>query len=444
MHDFLFFRAPSPLSTALLVLSLSSACADSKAPVASDESPAEGNPDAGETNPLASGGKVHDASLDAGSPRRTSDAGSPDGGHKSEPTGSSLDASADASSAVVDAGITLRPFPTNGEVLKAPDKKWTYIEFPDTQCRDGSKAGIAVSLESSSKKLMIFLEGGGACFDPISCLANPANTSGMQAEQTAGIWDRSNSQNPVRDWNFVYVPYCTGDTHAGAKPDGMVAGVGPQKFVGYLNMQKFLNRIVPTFKDATDVLLTGISAGGFGAAQNAVLVQRAFSNVKVRAVDDSGPPLSKDAIAPCLQDKWRTTWGLDQSYLDDCGADCPKKDDFAQDYGLFLAKTFADRSSGLIESAQDSIISGFFGAGLNNCTGVVLLTPVPGDVFQKDLLAFREKVKPYSSFSTYIPSGTQHTWLSNPTFYTGTAGGTKLVDWFTKIVNNEVPGHVGP
>lgn len=429
---------------ALFVLCLSlfalAGCADEPAVAAdsdsSNEDEATDEDDEGSTARLDAATRKP---VDASKPRPLSDAGgATDAGEKRDGS-ATLDNNLDAGGR-----LGLPPFETNGAVIEAADKKWTYIEFPDTQCRDGSKAGIAVSKNSASKKLMIFLEGGGACFDAQTCLANPANVGRQTAEKTTGVFDRANSNNPVRDWNIVYVPYCTGDTHAGDNAGFNVPGVGPQQFVGYANMKKFLDRVVPTFQDATDVLLTGVSAGGFGAAQNAVLVQRAFSRVKVKAIDDSGPPLSKLAIPECLQDIWRKSWGLDKTFLADCGASCPNPKDYAQDYGLFLAKTFSDRSSGLIEAAQDGIISGFFGIGANNCTGILLLTAVPGATFQKELLAFREKVKPYSSFSTYIPAGTQHTWLSSASFYTGAVGGTKLVDWFGKIINDQVPGHVGP
>ncbi len=334
---------------------------------------------------------------------------------------------------------------THGAPLQAPDRTWTYVEFPDTHCRDGSPAGVSVSLNASSKKVMIFLEGGGACFDSVTCGNNPTNTAMQQAEKTAGMFNRMQAANPVKDWNFVDVPYCTGDTHGGTKADGTVDGVaGTQQFVGYLNMQAFLQRIVPTFPDATDVLVTGVSAGGFGAAVTFILVQRAFPNVKVRMIDDSGPPMSAAVIPECLQHKWRVTWGYDQSILADCGASCTNPDDFSQAAALGMAKTFDDRPLGLIESARDSVIAGFYGAGLNNCTGIPLLNSVPPDVFQADLLAYREKVRPYPSMNTYIPDSTQHTWLATDGLYTASAGGVNLIDWVTKIINGENPGHAGP
>ncbi|MDB4984958.1 MAG: uncharacterized protein JWN04_136 [Myxococcaceae bacterium] len=332
-----------------------------------------------------------------------------------------------------------------GKPFTAPDKTWTWIDFPDSFCRDGSTAGIAVSLNSASDDLMIYLEGGGACFDSLSCLANPTTAPHGGPSANDGVFDRSNALNPVRDMNFVYVPYCSGDVHAGTNPSSMVPGVaGTQKFVGRLNIEAFLKRVVPTFPNAKKVVLTGISAGGFGAAASAVPVQRAFPNIKIALIDDSGPPLSSKYVTPCLQKTWRELWGLDNSMLADCGSDCKNKDDFLLDFALHLAATYSDRKAGLLESAQDGIISGFFGAGMNNCTGIVLLTPIPGDQYQQGLVEFRDAVKAYPNFATFYPPGTQHTWLGGASFYTLTVGGTKLVDWVSNIIADKPIQNVGP
>src|SRR6185312_8681365 len=74
----------------------------------------------------------------------------------------------------------LPPFVATGTAITAPEGTWTWVPFPDTSCRDGSSAGIAVSLKSASSKLVIFVQGGGACFDAVTCAVNPANTGGPQ------------------------------------------------------------------------------------------------------------------------------------------------------------------------------------------------------------------------------------------------------------------------
>jgi hypothetical protein len=418
--------------------------------------PDGGGVDAGDASqvgaPADGGATDRDAASDAGI---TSDASiSSDAGVTSDASISSdaetpRDASMDSGEPVGLAGTGLTAMVTSGQAISAADKKWTYVEFPDTSCRDGSRAGVTLYRNSASKKLMFFFEGGGACFDDLTCAANPAAVDATdRSGPTGGILDMNRTQNPFKDWNVVYVPYCTGDVFGGTKPSGNVPGVGPQKFVGYLNTAAFLQRIAPTFRDATDLLVTGVSAGGFGAASNVIQIQRAFPNVRGKLIDDSGPPMSGKVIAPCLQKKWRDTWGLDQSMLKECGASCTKPDEFTFDFGLHLAKTFQGRFSGLIEAAEDGIISGFFGAGSDflgggPCSGAALLTPVDAKVFHEGLLAFREALKPYTTFGTYIPPGTQHTWLMGDSFYTANVDGVSLLQWVKNIIDEKSATHVG-
>jgi len=327
---------------------------------------------------------------------------------------------------------------------KAFEREWEWLEPDGAFCRDGSRAPLAVSVNPDSKDLMIFLEGGGACYDKATCLGS-FSTVGHQFLLMGGLFDETVPNNPVKGWNMVYVPYCTGDSHAGTNPSGDVPG-GPsgQKFVGYTNMGVFLKTIVPMFPNLERVLLTGISAGGFGASANAVQVMEAFpKDVKGILIDDSGPAMANKYLSSCLQDRWRTLWGLDDSMLKDCGDACPNKDDFMVDFSKHLAATYSDRKSGIIESSEDGIIRGFFGVGQNNCTASIT-DLVPAAAFTEGLLDFRSQLSAYPNFYTYYPNSMQHTWLSSPSLYSYSIGDVALVDWVTAIINDQPTSNVGP
>ena len=51
--------------------------------------------------------------------------------------------------------------------LSTPTLQWTYVEVPGTVCMNGDTAGFGVSLNPDSKNVMIYLEGGGACFNDL-------------------------------------------------------------------------------------------------------------------------------------------------------------------------------------------------------------------------------------------------------------------------------------
>ena len=284
---------------------------------------------------------------------------------------------------------------------------WNWVDFPNAFCRDGTPTGIGINPSTTgSKKLMIFLEGGGACFND-ACDFTALSVPFIPPPD--GIFDRSNHDNPVRDWNMVYVPYCTGDIHAGSAPNANVAGVGTQQFVGYTNVTHYLSRIVPTFPDMQRVLLTGQSAGGFGAALDYVQVARAFGSVPVDLLDDSGPLMANPYLAACLETNMANLWGFTNTVIaQDCGADCT---DVGNDLALYwkhLPKTFPNSRFGFIDSTGDSTISSFFGFGANNCTGFQAVSP---SQYEAGLLGMRSAVASDSNAGLFIYGGTDHTTL---------------------------------
>ena len=333
------------------------------------------------------------------------------------------------------------PLPDAGEGV------WQWVDFPESRCRDGSSTGIGVR-RGSSDKLVIFFEGGGACFNGFTCLANlgsfglPDFNSWRFGAGQGGIFDTSHEDNPVRDWSFVYVPYCTGDVHAGSNSDIEIADVqGRQQFHGYTNVELFLGRIVPSFGDASHVLVTGVSAGGFGAGFNYHRIARIFTG-KVTLLDDSGPAMRDPYLAPCLQRMWRDAWGLDDTIPVTC-EDC-----WAEDGGSiselvrWIGMRHPQQRMGLISSEHDRTISTFFSFGLDECAGLGAI--YPSNRFRDGLYDFVDAVlKPTGNWSTYLIPGTDHTWIGHWMLYDTEVDGVRLVDWVSDLLDGEVT-HVEP
>lgn len=238
---------------------------------------------------------------------------------------------------------------------------WKFFEIPGTRCIDGTPGGFGVNYNPGSTKLAIFLEGGGACFNG---LCDSLHTWGPDLPTSAsGIYDRNNTANPVRDWSWVYVPYCSGDVYAG-QAETMLGGQ-MRYFYGYSNITAFLERIVPTFT-VDQVLLTGSSAGGFGSSINYPQTQRAFGDVPVVLINDSAPPMSNAVYPDCLQETWRTVWGLDKTVLAECGADCDDPKAFSDDFLAHIRNTFPNMRGGLYSTLSDQTIRSFAGYGWTN------------------------------------------------------------------------------
>jgi hypothetical protein len=136
-------------------------------------------------------------------------------------------------------------------------------------CADGSPYTYWVR-HADPTKVVFFLQGGGGCFDATTCAFDSrAYQVSIGADDdpstfTQGVFDFANPRNPLADYSMVYVPYCTGDVHSGDKEQDY-EGLSI-KHVGRRNVAAYLKRLVPTFKDADRVVLTGSSAGGSSRA----------------------------------------------------------------------------------------------------------------------------------------------------------------------------------
>lgn len=319
---------------------------------------------------------------------------------------------------------------------------WAWFDFPNvTFCRDGSTAGLAVNPSpSGSKKVMFFFEGGGACFDLITCALNNGHVE-HKSGGSGGVFDRSNPDNPFADYTYAFVPYCTGDVHAGNKYNGNIANVGAQKFVGYLNSEYFLKKIAATFPNTERLVVTGESAGGFGAAANFLQAVRIFPSIPVNLVDDSGPFMRSPTLPTCLQKRWQDTYGFDGSIIAECGEDCVGK----ADYLTALAQRVMSKSKsalGLISATGDETIRLFFGFGANNCKG--LPSSVSVSAYTEGLADITTQFASYTNFGAFLYEGTNHTVLSGGKFYSTVVDGKSTAQWVRGIVDTDTVSNVGP
>jgi hypothetical protein len=163
-------------------------------------------------------------------------------------------------------------------------------------------------------------------------------------------------------------------------------------------------------------------------------------------LDDSGPGMSTDYIAPCLQRRWRTLFGFDRTALADCGADCPNPDAYTQDLALHVIEN-PRLHGGLLSSIEGGLNPYILGYGLDDCSADpgAVAEPLPADRYRQGLVEFRELARTRSSsFGTYYVPGSVHTFTRRPEFYTIEVGGVRLVDWVRGLIDAQPAAHVGP
>jgi len=172
-----------------------------------------------------------------------------------------------------------------------------YSQQSGARCLDGSVSGYyfeAASATENATKWVFFLEGGGACWTYTDCKQRSLTALGSSNLWTATHTDTSNvlssnvSNNPAwATWNHVYVPYCGGDVHSGQKN---TTTWNELYFSGYLTVRAVFNQLINQngLKGATQVLLSGSSAGGIGTFVHANGLFDLLPNALVKAEPQGG------------------------------------------------------------------------------------------------------------------------------------------------------------
>ena len=133
------------------------------------------------------------------------------------------------------------------------------------------------------KKLVIAFDGGGACWDPLTCLGSvlagdsvydtTVDETPAALDAADGLGNRDNPDNPVADYFQVLIPYCSGDLHTGSRDTQyFLPGFGSWTIHhrGYDNVVAVLEWLIDYYTHQVghpprDVFVTGASAGGYGA-----------------------------------------------------------------------------------------------------------------------------------------------------------------------------------
>lgn len=312
--------------------------------------------------------------------------------------------------------------------IEAPADTWTWVPFPDSACGNGTPAGIGVNLRPGSRKLVIFLMGGGGCWDAATCLGLGTATH-IQDDYTASTFrqeiggaarlfllDRANMQNPMRDANLVYVPYCTGDIHGGDRVQRYNFGGNqvPVYHVGARNLTSYLRRLVRTLPNPEHVVLTGSSAGGFGAGIHWWRVADAWPGVRVDLVDDSGPPVTPPAFR---WTQWQRAWNLQLP------PGCPTCSERLESLVEYYTQRFRLPSRmALLSYLQDRTISGYFS--------------VQPNAFETQLRDLgRNQFAPSANARYFFQAGSSHVLLGSPNLRG--ADGTTLGTFLQRMLTND-------
>ncbi len=182
-------------------------------------------------------------------------------------------------------------------------------------------------------KVLIFFNGGGACWDSMNCIYsptynptvsefvssgqlcvyNPYDPTILYPTINHGIFDFTNNDNPFKDWYVVYLPYCTGDMFWGANdynyPDYLNKLPGDSWTIqhrGFVNFQAVLKWVKDSFRLPQQVFVAGSSAGGYGAIVNYPYIREAFPFTRAYVLADA----SSGVMAGDFNNKANAVWNI--------------------------------------------------------------------------------------------------------------------------------------
>jgi len=354
---------------------------------------------------------------------------------------------------------------TEGAPIDGTDG-WRWVPFPDSTCTDAtqdpatgryrfgsSSTGLAVSWGSeTSTDLLVFLQGGGACWSYLTCggsapLVDKLAATGpfgpaefardVYARYPASWIRRENLPATLRDATVVFVPYCTGDVHGGNQvttyqppAGGAVSDAITWHHVGYANVLAFLRRLGPTFPRPSRLVVAGSSAGGFGTLATYPAFRATWPNAKAYLVDDSGPPLIGDAIPSSTRAGWYASWNLGASLDPFCPA-C--RNDLSQGLREILRRWPSDRVA-LVSHLQDLVIRTFFSTLIPGRSPV--FGPIPAAQFERDLRQLEATVlAPSPNGRSFFTAGDAHPTLDDPGRQATPAPG--LPAWLEQMLSDD-------
>ena len=308
----------------------------------------------------------------------------------------------------------------------------TIAGTADCKCSDGSPYEYYVR-KADPKKVLFFLQGGGACFDGASCAPDtkrftPQIGEGsrkLAADGTGnGIFDYENPNNPLADYSVVYAPYCTGDVHIGTATHDYGDGVVVEH-KGRINASTARAEVKKQFPDAETIVVAGESAGSIPTPLYAAELSDDFPDAQFTVIaDGSGGYPNEDSVIGFIGGLWGIGDGIpDWPELEGIPVE---KFNFAE---VFISAN--KRNPNIVMTRHDYSFD-------QTQLSFSALAGFSADQQDKAMLTNEGLIEDGDvNLLSYQDSGARHTVLSKPGFYTDTLNGVRYLDWITAILNRE-------
>lgn len=342
--------------------------------------------------------------------------------------------------------LTMAPAVSPGWTMIDPDTSIAYEgRTLQPTCHDGSD-WVFFARRGTVNKLVMYYQGGGACWDYLTCGAvktfkqstgpgdNPANA-------TSGFANLNDPRNPFKDWNAVFVPYCTGDVHWGdaVVTHTFIGNSVTTRHKGFINGKVAEKWAREHFVDPDQVFVTGSSAGSYGAILHSVYLQEGpYPSAHFDTVGDAGNGVITQSFLANDIAKWNVSANL-PAWIP--AVNVPLTQLTAADLWAEAAKTYPRNRFATYTTAFDG--------GNGGQTGFYHIMRNPLDIFQWQQwwnsscawnpemrrINFEVANRAPGNFRYYVGTGSRHTMWGVNKVYTDTTGGVPtVVDWLNAML----------
>jgi len=342
------------------------------------------------------------------------------------------------------AGTACAPSDSDSESSQAVSKiaalqpGWNTIEpGGDTVCSDGSPFSFFVrpgSDQSRDTKIHFYLEGGGACWNGATCdlEGDPSYTPVVDAsdgESSHGVFNFQRSENPLRDYTTIFVPYCSADVHLGDRAVEYTAPATEDKEArtftiqhrGIDNGKAALEWMFDHFDHPGTVFISGSSAGSIPSPVYAHWVAEHWPEARIAQLGDgAGGYRGATEAQPYL--KWGTVDLLGWKELVDLGSDFSFEDLYVGAAARSSAVQYAQ-----YDTAEDAVQLGFLRlSGQAEASLLPLLDANHAEITTAD-----------PGFRYFVAGGDLHTILRRPEVYSYRVGDQTFLSWLTELVEGQ-------
>lgn len=308
------------------------------------------------------------------------------------------------------------------------------IELPGLICGDGTPGYYSLVLRSGAENLLIYMQGGGACWDNRTCNLGLAQLSrpqtGTDFHSGKGIFNSQHKENPFgKDYNIAYIPYCTGDVFTGNKINNYGTAAQPKtvRHLGYDNVLKTMKELKRHFPNPSKAVLLGVSAGGIGAYYHMGTLVKTYPKSQKYVISDAGTPFEPPFVNKTKYEKITAAWGAKDTLPQKFRSSPVTSFGELIEYNRFH---YPDVRFGLISSYRDYIMT-FFAFTIGSASPKTAVFDILQDVADNRLGAN------FANGRVYYLNESNHDYSKTRDLDETVSEGLSLGKWITSMVSDE-------